>query len=231
MHVNWQFCRKWNINRWKSNEMDVWQSLQLYLTMMLIWLQVSTRSHIFTYITLVGEIPKENTTILSDLLYKFRSRKGENLQTTVSRVSQPAAYSGSTYICSNPSEDEGPLITWTGLTVRASCSRWSSGEEKSGAASCYTARVARDYGWTMFPLTELTSFLQSPALPPQLINTSVFFPLPLLFHVLQVSDTLQIPSRTANVPAATVAQWGEQIPPKKTKSSLLTAQSLSQFCG
>lgn len=48
-------------------------------------------------------------------------------------MSQPVAQSGSPSICSNPWKDEGPLITWPGLTVRASCSGSSSGEQKSGA--------------------------------------------------------------------------------------------------
>lgn len=118
--------------------MDVWEPFQLYLMIVLVWLLVSTRSDIVG--KLGEEIPKENTTILSDLFgvrwqgAKGAKRwKGANVQTAVSWVSQPVALSGLTSICSNPWKDEEPLITWTGLTVRASCSGSSSGEQKSGA--------------------------------------------------------------------------------------------------
>lgn len=59
-------------------------------------------------------------TAVRDLLCKIRSRKGVNVQSTGSQVSQPVAQSGSTSICSNPAMEELPLITWAGLTVRAS---------------------------------------------------------------------------------------------------------------
>lgn len=63
-------------------KMDVWEPFQLYLMIVLVWLPVSTRSGIVG--TPGGEIRKENTTNLSDLLCKIRSWKGAN----VSWVSQ-----------------------------------------------------------------------------------------------------------------------------------------------
>lgn len=75
-------------------KMDVWEPFQLCSMMVLEWLTVSTRYDIVW--TLGGEIPKENTTILSDILCKIRSRKGANVQTTVRWASQPVAQSGFT---------------------------------------------------------------------------------------------------------------------------------------
>lgn len=111
-------------------KMDVWEPFQLYLVIVLVRLPVSTRSDI------VENTWRRDTLRKYHLIWPFRkikSRKGANVQTTVSWMSQPVAQSGFPSICSNPSKDEGPPITWTGLTVRASCSGSSSGEQKSEA--------------------------------------------------------------------------------------------------
>lgn len=154
---------------------------------------------------------KENTTILSDILCKIKSQKSASVQTTVSWVSRPVAQSGFTSICSHPSKDEEPLITWTGLTVRASCSGSSSGEQKSGA------ELVIEQKRLMIMDGVCSLWLNSPfacCLLPSLHSSSVhlfssLFPLPLLFHVpvllFKISDTLQIPSQITKVPATTVA--------------------------
>lgn len=110
-------------------------------------------------------------TALSDLLCKIRARKGVNVQSPGSRVSQPVAQSGSASIFSNPALDEVPLITWIGLTVRASRLIellrivFRGGKVKS--CTWYSLLLySRSSSWLwMFPLTELTSILQIPALP------------------------------------------------------------------
>lgn len=196
MHIKWQFHRKWNTNRWNSHENGCLRAIPALLDDSAC--MAAGVYKIWYHWTLGGEIPKENTAILSDLFCKINSRKGANVQITVSWVSQPVAQSGFTSICSNPSKDEEPLFTWTGLTVRATCSGLSSGEQKSGAELVIQQK--------RLMLMDGVCSLSSPALPPQLISTSFLFPLPLLFHVLlfKISDTIQIPSRITKVPATTV---------------------------
>lgn len=143
--------------------------------------------------TFGGEIPKENTTILSGLLCKIKSWKGANEQTTVSQASQPVAQRGFTSSCSNPWKDEGPLITWTGLTVRVSCSGSSSGEQKSGA------ELVIQQKWLMIMDGVCSLWLNSPfscCLLPSLHSSSVhLFSSLFLCYFMYSSSKFLIPSR------------------------------------
>lgn len=182
-------------------KMDVWEPFQLYLMIVLVWLLVSTRSDIVGI--LGGEIPKENNTILSDLLCKIRSRKDANVQTTVSWVSQPVALSGFTSICSNPWKDERPLITWTGLTVRASCSGSSSGEQKSGAELVIQQKLL------MIMDGECSLWLNSPFACRLLLSLHIsslhLFSSLFLCYFMYSSSKFPIPSQITKVPVTTVA--------------------------
>lgn len=135
MHINLQFHRKWNTDKTENGclraipallDDSAWMTAGVYK----IWYCWKTwrRDTQRKYHHLIWPFG-----VRSQGAKGAKRWKGANVQTTVSWVSQPVALSGLTSICSNPWKDEEPLITWTGLTVRASCSGSSSGEQKSGA--------------------------------------------------------------------------------------------------
>lgn len=107
-------------------------------------------------------------TALSDLSCKIRSRKGVNVHSTGSRVSQPVAQSGC--VAGLLQMDELPLITWTGLTVsagrRGAAVIIVRGGKVEGCTWYSLSLYSRSSSWLwIFPLTELTSVLPAPALP------------------------------------------------------------------
>lgn len=132
----------------------------------------------------------------SDLSCKIRSRKGVNVQSTGSRLSQPVDPSGSGSICSNPAMDELPLITRIGAD-RESQQTWSCfgllSEEESRELQVIQPLVRQQKQlMTMDASFDWAHLCPASSCPPH-HNLSILFPPSLVFSVLFFFLTCQYP--------------------------------------